>query len=156
MNIILKSLPDILNGFPEINSSKSIIGFSRSLLAAGLLLTLMFNDLNLLIPPDHLQSLNLHSFKFRCNFFLLLNSSHIVIMQVLGILILILVISGYFLQFTSLLHFWISASFYLLNPVKVGGDNINMMLTLLLIPVCLFDTRKNHWNLKECRLSDCK
>jgi antimicrobial peptide system SdpB family protein len=68
-------------------------------------------------------------------------------MQVLGILILILIISGYFLQLTSLLHFWIAASFYLLNPVKVGGDNINMMLTLLLIPVCLFDSRKNHWSI---------
>ena len=146
MKITLKSPPDILTTFLEIISSKSIIGFSRSLLATGMLLSLIFNELDLLIPANYLQSLNLHSLKFRCNFFLIFNSSHIVVMQVLGILILILIISGYFLQVTSLLHFWIAASFYVLNPVKVGGDNINMMLTLLLIPVCVFDSRKNHWD----------
>jgi antimicrobial peptide system SdpB family protein len=146
MKITLKSLPDILATFPEINSSKSIIGFSRSLLATGMLLLLIFNDLNFLIPANYLQSLNLHSLKFRFNFFLLFDSSHIVVMQVLALLILIVIISGYYLQVTSLLHFWISASLYVLNPVRVGGDNINMMLTLLLIPVCLFDSRKNHWN----------
>ncbi len=147
MKITLKSLPDILATFPEINSSKSIIGFSRSLLATGMLLLLIFNDLNFLIPANYLQSLNLHSLKFRFNFFLLFDSSHIVVMQVLALLILIVIISGYYLQVTSLLHFWISASLYVLNPVRVGGDNINMMLTLLLIPVCLFEARKNHWNL---------
>ena len=34
----------------------------------------------------------------------------------------------------------------MIRPVFVGGDNINMLLTLLLIPVCLLDERKNHWS----------
>lgn len=146
MTLTLKSLPNIYSSFPGLEPSKSIIGFSRSLLAAGMLLTLMFNDLNLLMPAKYLQSLNMDALKFRYNFFLLLSTAHLATMQVIGILILVTIISGIFLQFSSLLHFWITVSFYVLNPVKVGGDNINMMLTLLLIPICLFDSRKNHWH----------
>lgn len=146
MTLTFKKLPDIYKLVPGLELSKSIIGFSRSLLAAGTLLTLLFNDLNLLIPGNYLQSLDMGSLKFRYNFFLLFSTSHIAIMQVIGILLLLVIISGHFLQLSSLLHFWITASFYVLNPVKVGGDNINTILTLLLIPVCLFDSRKNHWH----------
>jgi antimicrobial peptide system SdpB family protein len=136
----------ISNTLERLSSSKSIIGFARSLLAAGTLLTLLFNDINFIIPQQHLQTLNLNSIKYRCNFFLIFNSSHIVAAQIVGIILLAVVISGYFMQVTSLIHFWISVSFFMLRPVFVGGDNINMLLTLLLIPVCLFDERKNHWN----------
>jgi len=146
MKAVSKLLHIVSIVFIEPGSSKSLVGFSRSLLAGGMLLTLVFNDMNLLFPANHLETLNLDSLKFRCNFFLIFNPSHLVITQGLAISILILVITGYFMQVTSLFHFWISASFVMLRPFAVGGDNINMLLTLLLIPLCLFDERKNHWS----------
>ena len=142
---ILKSLYNSLTRFIETSSSKTIIGFSRSVLAGGVLLKLIFNHGNSLIPPDKLQALNLHSLKYHSNFFLIFNSSHLFEMQILASLILVVVMSGYLMKVTSLLHFWISASLFMLRPVSIGVENIIMLLTLLLIPVCLFDERKNHW-----------
>jgi hypothetical protein len=121
------------------------IGFSRSLLAAGMLLTILFNNISLLLPRGYLQSSALSPIGKSVNFFLLLGQRHILIMQAAAIIILLIVISGYFMQLTCFLHFWIAASFYFFRPLNVGGDSINMLLTLLLIPVCLFDPRKNHW-----------
>src|SRR6266487_2960956 len=117
---------------PEKYSSKNIIGFSRTLIAAGMLLTLIFNNIHSLLTPAYLQTLDLPS--FRVNFFLLFHSAHIVDMQVAAIIILLIIMSGYFMQITALFHFWIAASFYMLKPLVVGGDSINMLLTLLLIP----------------------
>ena len=146
----MKAVPKLSNIFSALGkvsgSSKSIVGFSRSILAAGMLLTLLFNDINFVIPASHLQSLNLHSLKFRCNFFLLFNSSHLVVTQMLAIIFMLLIIAGYFMQITALFHFWVAASFFMIRPIVGGGDEINMLLTLLFIPVCLFDKRKNHWH----------
>jgi len=121
------------------------IGFSRSLLAAGMLLTILFNNISQLLPRGYLQSSALSSVGKSVNFFLLLGPEHIMMMQAAAIIILVIIISGYFMQLTCFLHFWIAASFYFFRPLNVGGDSINMLLTLLLIPVCLFDPRKNHW-----------
>lgn len=145
MKIGIKHLYTTLTRFIETGSSKTIIGFSRSLLAAGALLKLVFNDINFLIPSYKIQALDAHSFRYRTNFFLIFNPSHLIEMQILAILILALIITGYFMKVTSLLHFWISASFFMFRPLRIGVDNIDMLLTLLLIPVCLFDDRRNHW-----------
>ena len=145
MKVISNSAALFINYINQ-KSSKSIIGFARSLLALGMLLTFIFNDIDLLIPSRYLATLNLHSIRYRCNFFLMFNPSHLFLTRYLAISILILIISGYFMQITSILHFWIAASFVLLRPVYAGGDNIYMLLTLLLVPVCIFDNRKNHWS----------
>ena len=146
MRIETNHLYSAITRFIETSSSKTIIGFSRSILAAGVLLKLVFNHINFLIPSHKLQTLDLHSLKYRCNFFLIFNSSHLIEMRILAIIILAFIITGYFMKITSLLHFWIAASFFMLRPVSIGVDNIEMLLTLLLIPVCLFDERKNHWH----------
>jgi antimicrobial peptide system SdpB family protein len=127
-------------------TSISIVGFARSILAAGMLLTLMFNNIPSLLTNDNLQTYAVPTLHNRLNFFLLFQPAHMLQMQFLAIIILLITISGYFIGLTSLLNFWIAASFYFLKPLNVGGDNINMLLTLLLIPVCLFDERKNHWH----------
>ena len=126
--------------------SLNTLGFSRSLLAAGMLLTIMFNNIKLLLPQGYLQTNSLSSIGKYVNFFVLLGPEKMIVMQVIAIFLLLITISGYFIQITCFLHFWIAASFYFFRPLNVGGDSINMLLTLLLIPVCLFDERINHWN----------
>ncbi|MFI5159250.1 MAG: hypothetical protein ACHQF4_10320, partial [Sphingobacteriales bacterium] len=127
-------------------SSKSIIGFARSLLALGLVLTLLFNPIDLLIPAKYLTAINQHSLKFHSNFFLIFGPAYLFITRLLAVALLLFTISGYYMQLTSILHFWITASLVLIKPTYLGGDNVNMLLTLLLVPVCIFDTRKNHWH----------
>ncbi len=128
------------------SSSWSIIGFARSLLAIGLLLTLLFNPIDVLIPAPYLASFNQGSIKFHSNFFLIFGPRFLFLTRILAIALLIMVVSGYFMQLTSILHFWITASLVLVKATYLGGDNVNMLLTLLLVPVCIFDTRKNHWD----------
>lgn len=135
----------IINWLDE-HTSKSIIGFSRSLLAAGMLLQLAFNNIDSIIPVHKLQALDLNALRYRCNFFLLFNASHPVEMQILAILILAFTLTGYLIKLTSLLHFWIVASFFMFKPGITSVENIEMVITLLLVPVCLFDNRKNHWH----------
>jgi antimicrobial peptide system SdpB family protein len=146
MKKLINRLYTTLTTFIATGSSKSIIGFSRSILAAGVLLKLVFNNINLLITPRQLQTLHLSSLSYRCNFFLIFNSSHLVEMQILAIIILAFVITGYYMKITSLLHLWISLSLFMFRQTYISVDRIDLLLILLLIPVCLFDERKNHWH----------
>ena len=143
--MISNPVPVIVNYINQ-NASTSIVGFARSLLAVGLILTLIFNNINVLIPADYVAALDHGSMRFHSNFFFILGPSHLNMTRLLAVSVLMLVISGYYMQVTSILHCWITTSFVMIRPAYLGGDNINMLLTLLLIPVCIFDKRKNHWD----------
>lgn len=66
---------------------------------------------------------------------------------VVSLLILISVVSGFFPAITSILHFYISASYTLHFPNMCdGGDYLATLITFLLIPVYITDFRKNSWN----------
>lgn len=68
---------------------------------------------------------------------------------VLSILILFWVISGLLPQVSSFFHFWVSFSFLYGALIVEGGDQVAQILTLLLIPICVFDKRINLWRDKE-------
>ena len=136
-----------------INSSSpytNVIGIARSLLAIGTLLTLLTNDVAIFMPvrtdgvfinPLLQSPTAINQF----NFFLLFGISNVFIAKWLAILVLLVVISGYYPQVTSLLHWWINVSFIYFSTVVDGGDHIAAIITLLLIPLCLSDPRRNHW-----------
>ena len=134
------------NHFPYSN----VVGVSRSLLALGTLLTLLFNSSATLIQRniegtpfnpmlDPAEKIN------QFNFFLLLGVEYFDLMRIAAILILMLVISGYYIKISCLLHWWISISFFFSSSVIDGGDQIAAVLSFFLIPLCLTDKRKNHW-----------
>lgn len=124
------------------------IGIARSLLAAGLFLTFLFNDLEQLIYPlgreeasplftgsEFLKELNL----FRLLDFNLLLAENIAMVT------LLLVVIGWRPRITCILHWWVTFSYATCAIVLDGGDQIAQVLTLLLIPICLTDSRKWHW-----------
>jgi antimicrobial peptide system SdpB family protein len=117
----------------------SNLGIARSLLATCTLLTIIFNNFNIIIDTTALHTSKLILDKF--NFFLIFNNNS----KEISIIILMLVISGYRPQLTCLLHWWIAFSFKGACIAVNGGDSIASIITLLLIPICLFDFRKNHW-----------
>ncbi|WP_163397353.1 sporulation-delaying protein SdpB family protein [Flavobacterium fluviatile] len=139
-----------LKFFPYTNT----VGLARSIVAMGTLLTLIANPISILfhkkidgtiINPllNPVQPINQY------NFFTLLGFDNIVYMKGLAILILLMTISGYFMKITSLLHWWISISFLYFSSIIDGGDQIASILSFLLIPFCLTDPRKNHWQYME-------
>lgn len=154
MKIFIRMENNLRNVVINRNVHTNVLGIGRSILAFGTFLTLLLNPVT-----NFLYQLEDNSFmnpllnpmtpinKF--NFFLLLGSENIFIMKTIAVIILAVVISGYFIKITSLLHWWICLSFLLFSSAIDGGDQIASNITLLLIPVCLFDNRKNHWDIKK-------
>ena len=119
------------------------ITIARSFLALCSLLTLLFNDI------DHLILIDLDSVKLSAqvdySIFLLLGS---VAGKIVSIIILIWVISGYVPFISCVFHWWVAFSIKNTFMLQDGGDQVVAVLTLLLIPFCIFDFRVNGWNQK--------
>lgn len=116
-----------------------ILGITRTLLALSLLLTLLLNPTEILFNEDYMQ---------KNKGFEVINLYNLFDLQygiIISVVILILVIIGFLPQITSILHLWVINSFINHSIVIDGGDMINNNITLLLIPICLFDRRLNHW-----------
>lgn len=151
----LKSINEKIKEFSILNFPyTNVIGLARSVLAFGTMLTLLTNKSSVLIQRSSegdlfnpmlnpLAPLN----KF--NFFLLFGIEYFFIMKILAIAILVIVITGYFIKVTSLLHWWLSISFFFCSSVIDGGDQITAILTFLLLPLCLTDMRNNHWEITK-------
>jgi antimicrobial peptide system SdpB family protein len=123
-----------------------LISFTRSLLALCFLITLIFTPLRDLFPDYNIDLLksNRHGLNWLNLFFLFDN---IVIPYFISIAILILSIIGIYPRYFMILQSWVSYSIYYSVLITEGGDQINAIITFLLIPICLFDNRKNGWKL---------
>ena len=63
----------------------------------------------------------------------------------LSIAVLLVVASGWRPGWTAIPHWWVSWSLMANATIQDGGDQITTVLTLLLIPICLTDGRRWHW-----------
>jgi antimicrobial peptide system SdpB family protein len=121
-------------------------GLARSLLALATLCTFVFNSTELLFYPtvDEVggpvctQALGI-------NLFCLLKE-HLGLARVLTIVILLVVIAGWKPRYTGILHWWVCYSWVNSSLLVDGGDHVNAVLTLLLIPVTVTDHRRWHWS----------
>lgn len=121
------------------------LGLARTVLAAGTLGTLVFTDpialmsplANGVIPPT-------------CN-----GVTQAGIWCVtpsfawgrwLSVAILLVVASGWRPRLTAIAHWWVAWSLIVNATVQDGGDQVAAVLTLLLIPICLADSRRWHWS----------
>lgn len=111
------------------------IGVARSFIALSALITIAFNDLDVIFSTKG----------FWFNFFNLLDFTDYSA-KLLSILVLTLVLIGWRPRITAILHFWIAFSLFDKVLYPEGGDRIAAIITFLLIPVLLFDARKWHWN----------
>lgn len=137
----------VQNNVPNSN----VIGFARTILAMGTLLTLLFNPIeNILIKKTNgefiLQEILNGDVVTKFNLFFLFGTDNLIFTKWIAIAILLTVISGYYQKITSILHWWVCLSFFHASTIIDGGDQIASNLTLLLIPICVIDNRKNHWN----------
>ncbi|HEX3790353.1 MAG TPA: sporulation-delaying protein SdpB family protein [Pseudonocardiaceae bacterium] len=66
--------------------------------------------------------------------------------QWLAIGVLLLVVVGWRPRWTALPHWYIAFSLQANATVIDGGDQITAVVTLLLIPICLADGRRWHWD----------
>lgn len=121
-------------GLPWTN----VYGVARTLLALATLLTLAYN-------PSNVLFLEGPQCGFPLSAFCILPASHFEVSRWGSVLLLAVVASGWRPRVTGLLHWWISASFFMSASVVDGGDHVTGVLTLILIPLTITDPRPWHW-----------
>ncbi|WP_439490097.1 sporulation-delaying protein SdpB family protein [Algoriphagus sp.] len=131
----------------EKNYFTNVYGLARTLLAIGILIPLIF-DSKFTIFPLHLLEINRArgiDFLNSINIFFLFDYEYFFLAKSIAILILVFVVLGITPRWTGILHWWITFSYFTATGLPEGGDQINSILTFLLIPITLLDSRSNHW-----------
>lgn len=149
----MRKIIENLNAFVKFTSLRNpwtnVYGLARSCLAFGTFLTFVFNETHLLFrPAAGVDSFPVCNGMAKYGIFCLL-SSHLDLTRFIVIFILFLVVIGWQPRLTGVFHWWISFSFVSSAIVVDGGDQVASVLALLLIPFCLTDNRKWHWNPSE-------
>ena len=119
------------------------VSLGRSFIALGTFLNLSFNSPSkILLVKEGVQNANYFYNKY--SIFGLLQDmpqlGHFISLTILGIVIL-----GWRPRFTCIPHAYISYSYSTSSMVVEGGDQIATIITIFLIPLLIFDSRRNHW-----------
>ncbi len=126
------------------NPWTNVYGVARTVLAIGTLITLLFNDMNVLFREGAgIPTCPICVGSPQYGIFCLIENLDVA--KWISIFILLSVISGFLPQITGILHWWVAFSLTNSAMVVDGGDQITAVLTLFLIPICITDNRINHW-----------
>lgn len=135
----------------------NVYGLARSLLAFGLLVTLVLHTPDALFRPvTAVASSGPGSWFAQWSLFELLSGPQLEWARWIAIGILLVTISGWRPRVTGLLHWWVTVSYSTSAAVVNGGDHVATVLALLLIPVTLTDGRRWHWAAPRKAASDAQ
>lgn len=121
----------------------------RSLLAAATLSILLFNsDTTLFVAsPDAPQGMRCDGLRSASLWCLTAESGgELVLARLLGIVTLLVALSGYRPRWTCLPQWYITFSLAVSMPLSNGGDRAAAIGAMLFVPICLGDSRKWHWS----------
>lgn len=141
--------------FFDENCFTALYGFARSIIALGLLLTLLTNKTEILFDQQ-IFDFNEENALIPVNLFFNLGWENIWIAEIICILILVFVVTGFYPFITGILHWWVTFSFNGASAIVDGGEQIALVLTLLLIPVTLLDNRRNHFYIPNLKIPSWK
>lgn len=147
-NEVYKSYSNTVEKYATLNPWTNVLGLSRSILAFGFLITLLFNDIHTLFPISKVEMMEsgmLYLPIHKISIYYILNE-YLLFSKLITILILLWVLSGYIPQVSCFFHWWVCFSYFITSPLIEGGDQIMSIMTLFLIPICIFDNRLNHWS----------
>ncbi len=128
----------------SFNPWTRVYSVARSIIALSELLTLSLNKITIFFPYTSAY-FNDTTSKFSIFHLLGFNNDALILGKTICILVLLAVISGFFPQITSLLHYWVAFSIQASMIVLDGGEQVCVVLSLLLIPIALTDNRINAW-----------
>lgn len=126
----------------------NVYGLARSLLAFGTLITLLFHDPDALFRPlgTAIPEAASHGYFVQWSLFALLSGPLLEIARWIAVAILLITLSGWRPRLTGILHWWVTFSYSSTAVIVNGGDQLATILTLLLIPLTLTDSRRWHWS----------
>ncbi|MGS2737836.1 sporulation-delaying protein SdpB family protein [Sinomicrobium sp. M5D2P17] len=148
MRKLIQDLIDSTYSLSAITPLTNVYGLGRSLLALSTFSSLLFNNVHTIFKPvsgieNAPVCVNEAALSFFCIFSELFSLE---IAKIFALFILFLVVIGFYPRYTCVLHYWIVVSFAGSATVIDGGDQVNTVLSFLLIPVCIFDSRRWVWN----------
>jgi antimicrobial peptide system SdpB family protein len=125
----------------------NVYGLGRSLLAAGTLATLAASPSETLFrPAAGLPTSPICESVVRFSAFCVLPRPYLGLAQAVAVAVLLVVASGWRPRLTALPHWWISWSVAASITLPDGGDQVAVVLTLILLPIALTDGRVWHWS----------
>lgn len=120
------------------------LGIVRTLIALSTLLTLIFNSSEILfltglenelfLLQDNVDYINIYTWFNSFSYG-----------KMFSIIVLLFVILGLYPRITCVFHWLVTYSFTITSTCTDGGDQVASIITLLLIPICLVNTRSSHW-----------
>lgn len=149
--LIKSDLSIFLLNLSKENPLTNVYILGRSLLALSTFLTLLFNNpYSIFKPIAGVEKVPVCVNEASTSFFCVLNNWIPLQFSVLvALFVLFLVIIGFYPRYTCLLHYWIALSFSGSATILDGGDQVNTVLSFLLIPICLLDGRKWGYKIKK-------
>lgn len=135
-----------LTRLDETRPSLLIVAVARTCLALGSLITLAFSGPAILFDEKSYDYTNFNQAFDYVNLFYYFGFAHITYYYAVCIALLVLVLSGYYPRVTGVLHWLVAFSIFRSATMLEGGDQLTMILTFLLIPLTLCDSRRNHWS----------
>lgn len=131
------------------NPFTNVIGLSRTLLAVATAFTIAFNPPSVLFTPTAgVNDVPRCSGGFLKISAFCLAPAQLGIIRWVSVVVLIVVASGWRPRLTAVPHAWMAYSLFSSSTMFDGGDQINLVLTVLLLPVALLDSRRWHWSLE--------
>jgi antimicrobial peptide system SdpB family protein len=131
-----------------LSPATNVYGVARTLLALATASTLLANPARVLFTPAAGLAPGP-----RCgpwtgppSLFCLAPASSADVLRWVCVGVLLVVASGWRPRWTALAHAWVSYSFFSSATLFDGGDQITVVLTVLLLPVALADPRRWHWS----------
>ncbi|WP_158627411.1 sporulation-delaying protein SdpB family protein [Corallococcus sp. AB045] len=125
----------------------NVVGLARSCIALGMLGTLLFTSpADLFLVAVDVPNASHCGGPARMGLFCFAGVAYLEVARWLAILVLALVASGWRPRVTGVLHWYVAMSFFTASKVVDGGDQAATVLSFLLIPVTLTDSRRWHWD----------
>lgn len=122
-----------------------VVVIARCALASGLLITILFTDIDQLFPKSAFNVGVYHN-SVVPNLFTILGFENLWLSKAITIAVLVWVIIGLLPQISCFFHAWVAYSFHLQATIVEGGDQLAQIITILLIPILLIDKRLFHWH----------
>ncbi|WP_081412508.1 sporulation-delaying protein SdpB family protein [Tuberibacillus calidus] len=144
---MLKKLGEsILIWSTSINPWTNVYGLARTIIALSTAITLAVNPSWIFFRPAAGIDAS-RTCTTPINYFCTVpfNYTYLEILRWLAVVILIVVASGWRPRYTGILHWWIVFSLQTSAKTLDGGEQVATILTLMLIPITLTDSRKWHW-----------
>ena len=124
----------------------SSLALARSLLALSTLLTVVFTPADALFLKSSSAPTGVvcDAVSARWSLFCTTGGDSTAGLMIV-VVVTLAVLSGFLPAVTCIPHWWISWSLNIGSPIRDGGDQVAAVLTLLIIPLAIFDRRRNHW-----------